>query len=571
MHVDADRFFLAVHEREDPTLRDQPAALWQYNHVVCASHDARALGVTKRMGPEAADKLLRPAGGRLLHAYSRQWPGPRVCYARYNAASRELFAALRAAMDEYAPGSVLERASIDEAYVELTDAALGGADGAGRAAAAEAAAAAIARRIRERARLPVSVGLARTKALAKLASSAVKPSAQTPSERAAVRAVWTGAEEEVLLQQSAPTKLPPLSGRGESLAALGVRTALELRTRWPSARALGAALGLSPDAAELLWRRVHGSDEQPVREVRPQSVSVTSWSGHCTLGALVRRAADGDACGGDGEGAVCVGTGRWRFVGHSHAHAHRQRGAHELHLLAATPGLSGSALDRCKWIVLALSADLAERVADDARAHARLPTKLAVGVHGPGTRLEPGPGYTDGHTRSRTCAFPRAPFALAAAGVADVPELAADGPSLLDDAVRGPRIGALVDAVCRVLEQWARAEPAKRAAQLTLTASSFCAVERPRAHPAAVASPRAELAARSQTPTAAGDLGRPITGRVSSAPAEQRDGGLGSAEAVRRPPPAAALLKKGNAVRPTPTAKRQRCISDFFIHHHQSQ
>ena len=48
----------------------------------------------------------------MLHAYWREWPGPRIWYGPYNAASRELFAALAAALREIAPHAIIERASM---------------------------------------------------------------------------------------------------------------------------------------------------------------------------------------------------------------------------------------------------------------------------------------------------------------------------------------------------------------------------------------------------------------------------------------------------------------------------
>merc|ERR1712185_491187 len=92
--LDINSFFLAVHERDDASLRDVPVALWQYNDVVCANHLARALGVKKHMYPAEARRLIAPRGGRMVHAYWRTWPGPRVWYGPYNAASRAWFAAL---------------------------------------------------------------------------------------------------------------------------------------------------------------------------------------------------------------------------------------------------------------------------------------------------------------------------------------------------------------------------------------------------------------------------------------------------------------------------------------------
>ena len=48
LHIDADTFFLAVHEREDASLIGQPIALWQYNDVICASESARRLRTSTR-------------------------------------------------------------------------------------------------------------------------------------------------------------------------------------------------------------------------------------------------------------------------------------------------------------------------------------------------------------------------------------------------------------------------------------------------------------------------------------------------------------------------------------------
>lgn len=83
LHLDADTFFLAVHERADPSLRGLAVALWQYNDVICVSAAARRLGVKKHMHPNQARAILAPVpGGRLVHAFWREWPGPRIWYAR---------------------------------------------------------------------------------------------------------------------------------------------------------------------------------------------------------------------------------------------------------------------------------------------------------------------------------------------------------------------------------------------------------------------------------------------------------------------------------------------------------
>lgn len=130
LHLDLDSFFMSVHARHDPSLRPlnaRPAVLWQYQDVICANRPAKALGVRKHMRPDAARDLVAAGGGVLVHAYSRSWPGPRVRYGPYNAASREFFAALDGALRAEVGGPsataaaavVVERGSIDEGYVEL--------------------------------------------------------------------------------------------------------------------------------------------------------------------------------------------------------------------------------------------------------------------------------------------------------------------------------------------------------------------------------------------------------------------------------------------------------------------
>ena len=136
LHIDADSFFLSVHARAtgDTSLLTAPSVVWQYNDVFCASQAAKKLGVRKHMTPDAARKLVEPHGGRLIHAYWRQWPGPRIWYGPYNEASRELHAALRAAVADVAAGAPIERASVDEVYVDVSTAAVdlaGGLDAPG--------------------------------------------------------------------------------------------------------------------------------------------------------------------------------------------------------------------------------------------------------------------------------------------------------------------------------------------------------------------------------------------------------------------------------------------------------
>ena len=138
----------------------------------------------------------------------RSWPGPRVWYAPYNAASRAFMRALRAAVERVrAPrGAAIERASID---VEL-------------AACDASRAEAIARELMTALgalplEMPVSVGVAPNKLLAKLASSRTKPPLPT---RVRVLVVRTAANVAALLERPPAHKLPGLGAKARALATL---------------------------------------------------------------------------------------------------------------------------------------------------------------------------------------------------------------------------------------------------------------------------------------------------------------------------------------------------------------
>ena len=165
LHLDLDSFFLSVHKRRDPTLPldSKPVVLYQFQDVICANIRAKALGVRKHMRPREARALVEPHSGLVLHAFSRDWPGPRVRYGPYNAASREFFDALADALTATGAGAAIERGSIDEAFVELEKPRDPAAFCGRLRAAVEGATG-----------LRVTVGCGPNKLLAKLASSAAK-------------------------------------------------------------------------------------------------------------------------------------------------------------------------------------------------------------------------------------------------------------------------------------------------------------------------------------------------------------------------------------------------------------
>lgn len=149
LHADADAFFASVEQRDDPRLRDRPVVVGA-GVVMAASYEARAFGVRGGMGGTRARRLCPD----LIAVDPR--------FDAYTAASRELFRLFR----ETAPA--VEGLSLEEAFLDV--AGLERIAGSPRAIAER-----LRREARERVGLAVTVGVARTKVLAKMASRAAKP------------------------------------------------------------------------------------------------------------------------------------------------------------------------------------------------------------------------------------------------------------------------------------------------------------------------------------------------------------------------------------------------------------
>jgi DNA polymerase IV len=154
MHADLDSFFAAVEELDDPSLRGRPVIVGGNPDgrgvVSTANYLARRYGVHSAMSAALARRLC-PAAIFL-----------RPRFDRYKALSQQVMALL----DEYFV--VREQVSIDEAYGELPP----GVPGCRRA---EDIAREVKRRVLAETGLVISVGVARSKSIAKLASDVSKP------------------------------------------------------------------------------------------------------------------------------------------------------------------------------------------------------------------------------------------------------------------------------------------------------------------------------------------------------------------------------------------------------------
>lgn len=149
LHADLDSFYASVEQRDDPRLRRRPVIVGG-GVVLAASYEAKAYGVRTAMGGRQA-KHLCP------HAIVVP---PR--FTAYSDASKAVFRVF----DDTTP--LVEGISIDEAFLDV-----GGL--AKIAGTPSAIAAKLRLDVAERVGLPITVGVARTKFLAKVASRVAKP------------------------------------------------------------------------------------------------------------------------------------------------------------------------------------------------------------------------------------------------------------------------------------------------------------------------------------------------------------------------------------------------------------
>jgi DNA polymerase-4 len=236
LHVDLDAFFAAVEQRDHPELRGKPVIVGgggpsDRGVVSTASYEARKFGVHSAMPLRTAGRLcpqgiFLPVDGR-----------------KYQAESRKVMAILRRFTPQVQP------VSIDEAFLDVTASRALFGDG-------EAIARAIKSTVSGEVGLTISVGVATTKLVAKVASDLRKPDGLV---------VVPPGEEAAFL---APLAISRLWGVGEktaaALAEFGVRT-------------IGDLAALPPDALERrlgkhgasLVTRARGVDPDPVAGGEP--------------------------------------------------------------------------------------------------------------------------------------------------------------------------------------------------------------------------------------------------------------------------------------------------------------
>jgi DNA polymerase-4 len=210
LHADLDAFYASVEQLLDPSLRGRPVAVGG-GVVLAASYEAKRFGVSGGM----AGRQARERCPALVFV--------RGHFREYQRLSEQVMAIL----GDFTPA--VQRISIDEAFLDVA--------GSRRLFGPPATiAAAIRSRVRDEVGLPISVGAARTKHLAKIASQVAKPDGLVvvPPDRERefldplpVRLVWgvgpaterrlarRGITTVGQLARSSPDTLTPLLGGGQ--------------------------------------------------------------------------------------------------------------------------------------------------------------------------------------------------------------------------------------------------------------------------------------------------------------------------------------------------------------------
>src|SRR6266568_2811751 len=230
LHADADAFYASVEQRDHPWLRGRPVIVGA-GVVLAASYEAKAFGVRTAMGGRQARQLCP-------HAIVVE---PRM--SAYAEASEAIFVVF----EETTP--LVEALSIDEAFLDVR--------GLRRLRGPPVEIAERLRReVQRQVGLPITVGIARTKFLAKVASRVAKPDGLllVPPER-----------ELAFLH---PLPVERLWGVGEitagKLRGLGIRTVGEVAEI--AEPALVAILGRA--SGRHLHALAHNLDPRPVQTRR---------------------------------------------------------------------------------------------------------------------------------------------------------------------------------------------------------------------------------------------------------------------------------------------------------------
>lgn len=229
LHLDMDAFFISVEQRDNPLLREKPAAVCgslSRSVITSATYEARPYGIRAGMSTQEAKRrcphLILVKGN----------------HSKYTETAARIFSLLR----KFTP--LVEVASVDEAYLDITESLL-------LFQSPHHIAQSIKNQIRKCERLTCSIGIAPNKLLAKLGSRLKKPDGLVVIKK-----------EEVgeLLKDLPVSKLNGIGPKlGEALNSMGIFTCGQLG-KFP--------VSILSDRFGIIGERLHemglGLDDRPV-------------------------------------------------------------------------------------------------------------------------------------------------------------------------------------------------------------------------------------------------------------------------------------------------------------------
>lgn len=208
IHADLDAFFASVEQLDNPDLRGRPVVVGGAPEargvVAAASYEARAYGVHSAMPMRTALSLC-PEAVRVSPRFQR--------YAEISKRVMDIFRQVT---------PLVEQISLDEAFLDVSERV-------GEGWSAEEAASTVKERVRREVGLTVSVGVASSKSVAKIASGLNKPDGLTVvppgSERQflaplPVQSLWgVGPKTAERLASDSITTIGELAGQSEEWAS----------------------------------------------------------------------------------------------------------------------------------------------------------------------------------------------------------------------------------------------------------------------------------------------------------------------------------------------------------------
>lgn len=241
-HIDLNAFYANAECLLDPTLRGKPLAVsgqTRRSVVSTASYEARAYGVHSAMPIAEAKNLCRDLVVVAPH------------FNYYEELSNDFMAIVRSYT------SIVEQASIDECYADMTDAIF-------RFPRPLDLAFQLQHRVRDELGLPCSIGIGPNLFLAKMASDMKKPMGITVLRiREVPQKLW-------------PLKIADMRGVGKKtlpfLEELGIRTIGDL-AQWKDPEQLRGIFGKN---TEQMIARANGHDDRQIElETDPKSMGVS--------------------------------------------------------------------------------------------------------------------------------------------------------------------------------------------------------------------------------------------------------------------------------------------------------